>query len=274
MLKLIQKAFFEHILYGDDKCQKKETSSLAIESIVTHSSIENLSIYRNNIFYGIKGVLKENFRSTYSLLGEKNFNHFVYHYIVSSPPSTGNLDDYCRGFPKFIKEFEFETKPEFAYELSLIDLGIKEVYCSALPKSIEPKNIEDISADKFENLYFKFNNVFLIKSKFPIFKLWSKYSKGNDENGSNDNISNIELDKDLIDNDSSNAVIIYKNHHQPLVSPLTNSEYTLLQSLFNGINLLDSIIEAVNIDSSTNINQFLKFCIKEKIFASYNIKTI
>lgn len=94
---------------------------LSVKEIFSERTSLNISVYRNNYFFGKLNLLKNCYQVTLMALGEKNFRFFSREYIQSTHSSSSNADDYGRCFYQFLaKRDELTRTPHFAY-LAAID---------------------------------------------------------------------------------------------------------------------------------------------------------
>ncbi len=96
----LQQDFASHIYKKSDKKILRE---------ISHSSVEaqaRLNIYRNNILGNFESILSEIFCVTKKILGEKKFGELAKKYCQKFPSKSGDLNEFGRDFPKFLKPVE------------------------------------------------------------------------------------------------------------------------------------------------------------------------
>lgn len=90
---------FRNAVYQNDTAITADIKPSAI------SSAGRMKLYRRNVFGAIINALRITYPVIEKLVGKEFFAAACREFIKSSPPASGNLDDYGAGFSTFLKHF-------------------------------------------------------------------------------------------------------------------------------------------------------------------------
>ncbi len=167
-LKYLQKNFSNHIFAKADK------KILSQVSHSTHEALERLNIYRNNILGNFESVLNSIFPITKKILGVEKFEELSQKYYRKFPSKSGNLNEYGKDFPKFLKNQE----PLYLKDLAQLELLHHQAFFVKKTKEFDLKSFKKILPENLTNLIFILNPATsLLASKFAIFSIWKSEKK-------------------------------------------------------------------------------------------------
>ena len=244
----VQKNFLAH-LYDDKNLE-------IIQSLTTYSKLEalgRLNVYRNNVFGNFSSVLSSIFCVTKKILGEKKFSSFADEYIKSHNSLSGNLDEYGEHFPEFLKKTINKHKLNFLSDLAIIELAHYRTFFDEEIKNNFPlEKFKKITPDNFSNLTFALNpSCILFSSKFPIYSIWDKEKK--------------------INNQKSEFLIV-ANNGNPLVAPLSEAEFLFLIEIAEGKKLYQAYQKiSKKIKKEIDVGKILNHFIANRIIISFKI---
>lgn len=89
---------------------------------IKESTRKNFSVYQNNFLFSLIDLLATKFEVTSIVLGENNFKFFSRLFILETPSTSTNLDEYGDSFPEFIKSRTEVADLYFLEDLAKIDL--------------------------------------------------------------------------------------------------------------------------------------------------------
>jgi hypothetical protein len=165
-LSKLQENFADHIY---QKANKKILAELPYKPA---EALARLNIYRNNVLGNFESVLSSNFTVTKTILGEKKFDNLVTKYCHKNFSQSGNLDEYGKDFPQFLKT----QKPLWIKDLARLELLYHESYFIAeSDEKFDIKNFKKLAPEKFANLTFSLDLAcVLFSSKFCVYSIWQK----------------------------------------------------------------------------------------------------
>ena len=158
-LKILQNKFIESVY--DEICP--DVFELVVEGKIPKEKL--LDIYRNNLCSKLTNALRITYPAIYHLVGVKKFKKFCQEFIKLNRSSSGNLDDYGKGFANFFikKEDEFLSnlaKLEWLKHISYLAQDVKPLKIEALQK---------LSEEEIFNIKFKLNpSCFLLNSNYNL----------------------------------------------------------------------------------------------------------
>ncbi|WP_127716876.1 DNA-binding domain-containing protein [Halobacteriovorax sp. HLS] len=99
--------------------------SASLEDIhIDKATRENLWVYRNNFLMGHIKHLKEVFPISCEILGDRNFNFFVAHYLDEYPPQSENLNNYGASLSIFFANREELKEINYISYLSKLEWAV------------------------------------------------------------------------------------------------------------------------------------------------------
>lgn len=192
------------------------------------SQDQRLQIYRNNIFITLTEALKQVYPQTLRLVGEDFFVAVAREYLCTHPSPSGSLDYFGEHYPGFLATFpavaaipyltemaEFEWAHHVSYHAEGVDSDV-----------IHYSRLQEIPVEKYDDLQFRLHpSVQLCLFQYPIMSIW-RYCQSEE--------SEREEVLNLPSGNSSECILMLRQHYDVTISPLTQGEYALLSHLQNG----------------------------------------
>ncbi|MDX2083038.1 MAG: DNA-binding domain-containing protein [Rickettsiales bacterium] len=164
-----QQQFAKHIFSKSDQEILQEILHPNLEALA------RLDIYRNNVLGNFIAVLSSIFLVTKKILGEKNFCELAKKYCQKFPSKSGDLNEFGKKFPQFIKS----CKPLYLKDLAQLELLHHHSYFfDERRKKFDLKKFKKITQKDFSDLTFNVDDrVTLFKTKLAIYSIWRQEKK-------------------------------------------------------------------------------------------------
>jgi hypothetical protein len=103
------------------------------------SAIERVDIYANMYFYRLLDVIKEDFPTTFKVLGEVNFHNLITGYLVEYPPGDPSINEASRHLADFAGKAPSLRKWPFLGDLIRLERALTEVFLGpdAMPLAVD-----------------------------------------------------------------------------------------------------------------------------------------
>lgn len=210
-LSQLQKEFAAHLY---DKKKDK------IFNVIKKSAApidKRLQIYRNNVFGNFDNVLEMIYPKTKEMVGDDYFSYLsnIYHQKYRSP--SGNLDDYGKYFPGIIASLKKDHKLIYLQDLAQVEWFYHLLYFAKDAAPIDIMKLQNLEEKDYYKVNFALHSSCrLIKSKYPIFTIWSmkKTSK------------KINLNKNL-----GEMILLERCNLKSNIHQLDNQEYQFLKMI-------------------------------------------
>ena len=165
-LSKLQQDFANHIYQKSDK---KILDALPYKK---EEALARLNVYRNNVLGNFESVLSSVFAVTKIILGEEKFDDRVQKFCHKNFSKSGNLDEYGRDFPQFLKS----CKPLWVKDLARLELLLHESYFfAASEEEFDVKKFKKVAPEKFSELIFSLDSAcILFSSKFAVCSILQK----------------------------------------------------------------------------------------------------
>lgn len=249
LLHDLQKNFF-NFLFDDSFIDK---------DIPLHP-IENIEIYRTNIFESLSSVLGETYCHVKNFLGDDYFYHIAKEFVKKFPPQKPHLFSYGETFQDFLKEKKELEKWPYVSELAEIEWLSHISYYSANLTKLTPQKLSTIAETDYPSLKFTFcPSVFLKASTHPLYQLWA-YTKSADESYEKKEISF-----------KPEHILIYRRDFKINISEITEAMFCFLSSLKQEKTLTESLEEAQNKDLKFDLQTAILFCLKNELIHNYQL---
>lgn len=248
-LSELQRNFISDCLSGT----QNSSGTLRTKDIDSRNISEQglMGIYQNNAFGNITHSLALTYPVIQKLVGNDFFRAMCGEYIRNAWPESGNMDDYGSDFPVFIAEFEHAkhlhylcdvARLEWAFHQSSLAINAKVTDWSTLAQADNILTLKFILAP----------SVSLIRSKFPIDKIWNLNQI---EQFEEDN-TQIELNTDE-ENQAETFLVLVRQHLKTSIVPITLGEFTLLNAFGNHNTFGQAIEHASSEDESFSLDDAL-----------------
>ena len=234
------------------------SSHTALEKNI--SPIENLQIYRNNIFINFREALKTVYPIVIKLVGEEFFDFSADTYIRSYPSTSGDLNNFGENFSVFLHSFPpVENLPY------LPDIARLEWYCQQIYQAIEPPlfdvaRLQSIPEEQQAELKFFLNPASqLLVSDFPLLKIWNLCQQENQD---------LEPSIDL--SEGGVRLLLTRHNDTVIFNTLTAGEFSLLNTFTQQKNFSQACLQTLAVDKNFDLAACLQNFIANRIVVNFS----
>lgn len=210
-----------------------------------HFSAEALTeVYSNNVMAGTTRALSLTFPVIEKLVGERFFTAMAGQFIQTSPPTSGNLDDYGEAFPAFIAAFKpAESLPyltdvaqlEWAWQLA--SRADKTAHLSPQELALPPEQLATLKLSLHPSAH-------LLTSPYPIDRIWATNQENTEE-------ETISLEEGPV------WLLIVRHHRKVEIASLTQAKHCFLSELAAGKPLGEAFDHAIELDEQFTLEECL-----------------
>jgi len=230
----------------------------AAEALVGDSAFEpaqRLQLYRNNLVIGLTDALATVYPVVHRLVGEDFFRVISREFIPAQPPRQAALHDFGKAFPEFIRSFEPASSLPYLADVAQLEWAWHEAYHAADAPGLDATQLQQVPREQQAELCFRLHPaVRLLKSDFPIHRIWQVNQEGDTGN------QVVNLDE------GGACVIIIRPRLDVFIQTIPEAEWQFLCSLGYGDSLDDSLKGAFSIDPQFNLGAVLQSRIADKTF--------
>ncbi len=169
-LLTLQEEFAQSILLGDNK-----NSLVSCIEGSTASPAARLSVYRNNVFQALINALVLTFPVVVKLVDERFFRYAAREYVLRHPSMSGNLEDYGREFPDFLRDFGPVAHLPYLCDVARLEWAYLRSYQAQNMLPILIAKLQVLPESLYETLRFGIHpGAFIIRSSYPVLQLWQQ----------------------------------------------------------------------------------------------------
>lgn len=189
------------------------------------------AVYRNNVAFGLRQVLRDKFPLLRQLLGEEAFENLAGYYLDAEMPSSPLLSEFGSSLASFLDNFSAFESLAFVGDVARLEWAMQQAYYAEKHEPIDPELLTALAPDDLVNLRVRFApGLQILNSPWPIFQLWK--------------FLNEDAATPDLDNFGSQTVMIYRFNHTPHVALLTPEQHQFLTYLADHRPIGDAMIEA------------------------------
>ncbi|MGB1077701.1 MAG: DUF692 family multinuclear iron-containing protein, partial [Bdellovibrionales bacterium] len=179
---------------------------------------DQLSVYISGYRYRLFDIVHDDFLVLRHYLGREKFNDLVDAYIEQTPSSDFNISRYVTSFP----EFEKAREDEFAYELSVMELYVSQLFDAEENSALDPKDIQGVTPEQFMESILHTRKALVI---LPL--SWNVNAYFNDVIDEKENV--VQPQK------VASYVVVFRHEDTMWRLDLEELEYLLLSGLASGL---------------------------------------
>jgi len=210
-----------------------------------------LQIYRNNILHSFTSALESVYPVVNRLVGNEFFYTMSERFIDTHPSRSGNLHDFGRELPGFLRTFYPARGLPYLADVACLEWAYHQAFHARNTLGIDTRSFEAATLAQCDSLRFKPNPAArLIDSHYPILLIWET---NQDDYAGNDTIT-LDGQGDLI-------LVHFRR--------LTPGEYALLDALFSGTTLTKACSLAVNIEPELDLAKALYEFLTQHVLVEY-----
>lgn len=136
--------------------------------------VKRFSVYRNNVYAGLIGMLRGRFPVVERLVGETFFSATARAYVEVCPPESPVLMRYGATFADFLDGFAPVADVPYLGDVARLEWARHAAYHAADATPLDPGALEDIPPETAESLRFAPHpSARLVRSRYPIVTIWS-----------------------------------------------------------------------------------------------------
>ncbi|MBL0319572.1 MAG: putative DNA-binding domain-containing protein [Alphaproteobacteria bacterium] len=220
-----------------------------------------LSVYRNNVFQALINALVLTFPVVVQLVDERFFRYAAREYVLRHPSMSGNLEEYGREFPDFLRDFRPVAHLPYLEDVARLEWAYLRSYQA---KNVPPINIENLQLlpeQFYEKLCFGIHpGAFIIRSDFPVLQLWQQVLDRPDD-----------VDIDL--NTGNESILIHRQGIDVKLKIISVAEALFLDSIMKGQTLLEAYDIALKKCDNRGFDLIAAIAdaIRDHIFVSYTV---
>jgi len=225
------------------------------------SAFGSMEIYRESAIGNLHSVLQLTYPVIEKLVGEDFFEFTCRNFISNYWPETGNMDEYGREFPEFIKNFGPAKELIYLSDTAKLEWLFQETSLSADAPTLEQEAIASVPPEKYYNLYLHIHpSVNFMTSDFPVNKIWEM----NQENS--DDIGEINLDES-----ETAYLMLCRPFLKTNIIEITEAEMKFLTNLINGESLFQAYESATEINEQFDLSHILQKHLSLQNFSGFTV---
>lgn len=264
-LHSLQSEFTAAVVDNNDDSNSNGADS-EIEKLIladAMSAKHRLQIYHNNVYISMQEALKAVYPVVCRLVGDEFFGMMANEYIHQHPSCSGNLHDFGNQLPNFIKGFSPAKELVYLSDVAKLEWAYHSVFHAADSSEFDITALEKVDAKYYCKLTFKLNPASqLIKSPFPILRIW----EANQNTGLQDNESdNISLDA------GETLLLVIRRNFNIEFQPLAPCEYEFLNATRHHATFQNACDAAIAVNPDCNISQLLNKLILSQTITGFEI---
>ncbi|MEZ5583459.1 MAG: DNA-binding domain-containing protein [Candidatus Competibacteraceae bacterium] len=188
------------------------------------SGARRLQIYRNNTYSSLTESLQDTYPVVQRLVGEGFFRYAAHDYITEYPAASGDLHEFAKAFPDFLKRFEPAAQLPWLSDVARLEWLYEAVYYAAEHPPLDLNALAQIALERYGALKFVLAPASgLLASPFPVQRIWQV----NQPDYPDEPTVNLDAGADWL--------LVLRNPALDVeIQALCAGEFTLLQSLADG----------------------------------------
>jgi hypothetical protein len=253
-LKTLQNDFSEALFSqaNDSLIQSIHNDGLSAEA--------RLQVHKNNMTITLTEALASIYLVLHKLVGEDFFKHMARAYLTQHPPTSGALLFFGGDFADFIASFKPAASLSYLPDVARLEWSRHQVFNGPDCEPLAIQSLNKLNQTQMGSVCFKVNpNHRIIKSFYPLLKIWQANQDGADDN-------------EVIDiNSGAQNILIARGGFDVWLLNLSETEVDFFEALKAGHALND----AINADghlSAFEVSQTLQKFIKYGALKSFSIK--
>jgi hypothetical protein len=219
-----------------------------------------LDIYRNNVFGCLTDALKIAYPVMVKLVGVEFFEHLADEFIRETPSQSGNLHTFGGKLAEFIAEFPSARELTYLPDVARLEWACHEVFFAEDHLPLQNERLAQVPEDQHERLKFHLHPATrLTASQFPIHQIWET----NQEGFTGDPAVNLDR--------GGACLLVRRSDYQAVLQPLTEGEWSFLNSCQEGEDLSQASVSAQEKDPHFDIGKTLKQYVADSILVDFSL---
>lgn len=139
------------------------------------------SVYRNNVFAGLKSAVGARYPVVKKLLWEDGFDRIAHLYVSAEPPRSPVLLEYGESFPQFLRSIGHSISADYLADVAELESARTHAYHAADATPVARDAFSRLAPDEIPGLRLALHpSVRLLKSRFPVVSIWEANLHAND----------------------------------------------------------------------------------------------
>jgi hypothetical protein len=223
-----------------------------------------LSVYRNNLFSSLTGVLQAAYPAVAHLVGAQAFDEVAQAYIRAVPPRKPQLWSYGDNFPSFLSGQAALEGHDTCAEVARLDWAFHLAYFAADAPALSPVALQAVPVAHYPQLRFvQHPSVRLLALRFCVFDLWQAARRG--EQG-----AHCDTRTPRPDGEDCEYAIVSRPGHEVRVTRLGKGEFTLLIALSASATLAEAAEAASSTDPTLDLQTTLAAHLRLGTFTDFS----
>ncbi len=194
-------------------------------------SFASFAVYRNNVAFGLRQVLRDKFPLLGVLLGAQAFEDLIGYYVDIEPPRSPLLVDYGESFPDFLDGLPSLESLAFASDVARLEWAMQQAYYAADHVPMAATDIANLTPEDVLNFCPRFAPcVQILASPWPIYQLW-QFLKHDSE-------------QPTFSATQAETVMVFRFDYEIQLTLLTPEKHAFLIYLADGRSIGDAMVEA------------------------------
>lgn len=225
------------------------------------SAEQRLNIYCNNTRLGLTNALRDTYPVVFKLVGESFFKVLAAAYIREFPPISGCLQEYGRGFARFIEQFAPARTLPYLADVARLEWFWQEAYHEADQGKMMLSRITAIPASLHAKLCLCCHpSLRLLVSSYPLYRIWLL----NQDDSDNSEI--IDLNRGHC------KILVFRPELEVEVQALTDSDYLWLSLLHTGTPLVAAVEEVYQLDPYFDVTAHLQYWLEAGLITDFYLQ--
>jgi len=221
-----------------------------------------LGVYRNNVFGCLTDSLKIAYPVIVKLVGAEFFEYLANEFIRQTPSNSGNLHHYGCELAWFLAEFPPAGELSYLPDVARLEWACHEVFFAEDHLPLNSERLAVVPETKLGKLKFHLHPATrLLASQFPVHQIWET----NQPDFSGDSAVNL--------NQGGVRLLVRRDDYQAVLKPLTEGEWSFLNSCQAGDNLSQASVSGLKADPHFDIGNVLQQFVADSILVDFSIQT-
>jgi hypothetical protein len=214
----LARSFAEAILWSDAPIP----ATVRAASGPAHAS--RFGVYRNNVVAGLINAIAARYPVVRKLLWDDAFNRAAHLYVTSEPPRSPVMLEYGDGFPQFLRNIGQCAASDYLADVAELEAARTRAYHAADAEPLPGDAFAALAPEDLTDLRVTLHpSVTLLKSRFPVVRIWEDNRQENDQD--NDN---------AVSPWKPECALVARPHGQVEVWPLSAGAHAFMTALSEG----------------------------------------
>ena len=224
------------------------------------SSNRQLDIYRKNVFGCLTDALKIAYPVIIKLVGAEFFDRLAEEFIRQTPSKSGNLHNFGGELAEFIAELPSARELVYLPDVAKLEWACHEVFFSEDHLPLQSDRLALVPEGQQDQLKFHLHHASrLVACNVRVHRIW----ENNQEGFTGD---------PAVDLDSGGVwLMVRRKDYQAVLQPLTQGQWSFLNSCQAGDDLSQASADAQKVDSHFDIGETLKQCVADSILVDFSL---